>query len=68
MRDESLPKCRHCRIRIRQHEAYMPFLLPKPNGEVLKVTMHGNCLEKFNRIAVTKEFSERFFRQAAKWA
>jgi len=58
-------KCRHCHASIRQYEAYMSFLLPKPNGEVRLVTMHGDCIVKFNRIATSKAYSDRFFRGVA---
>ncbi len=58
--------CGRCWTRIRKYDSYMQFLLPKPNGEVRFVTMHGRCIELWNKIATTKAYSDAFYRAMQK--
>jgi len=55
--------CRRCKALIRKYHSYMDFLLPLPDGQVRKVTMHGDCIEQWNKLATSPEYSGVFLKK-----
>lgn len=55
--------CGHCRRHLKKFDRCETFLLPKKTGEIRITKMHINCLEKWNALATTREYSKAFFRE-----
>lgn len=54
------PTCHRCKCSIRKYESWDNLLMPFPDGQVLRVTMHGRCIEAWNKLATTQLYSDLF--------